>query len=317
MALTRRALIMLGAAATLAAPSLAACGSSLSGVQLRVATGGTGGVYYTLGSKLADAWQNRLGVAKKVLQTSGSVQNLAALHKNIADVAFVAADAAAKDGAKGLRALARIYDDYIQVLVRNDAKISSLADLRGHAVSIGSDQSGVKVVALNLLTAAGLPNTSASYFQDTLHDSLTDLVAGQRDALFWSGGLPTPDITATMKSHSDVALRMLDLSTVDRTNLPYYNVETVPQTSYPLLAQTGKPVSTLAVHNLLMVREDMPDDEAEALVRTLFDVQPGLATDADQVVSLAAQLIDPRSAVETAPIDLHTGALAYYRSAKV
>jgi len=308
---------MLGAAATLAAPSLAACGSSLSGVQLRVATGGTGGVYYTLGSKLADAWQNRLGVAKKVLQTSGSVQNLAALHKNIADVAFVAADAAAKDGAKGLRALARIYDDYIQVLVRNDAKISSLADLRGHAVSIGSDQSGVKVVALNLLTAAGLPNTSASYFQDTLHDSLTDLVAGQRDALFWSGGLPTPDITATMKSHPDVALRMLDLSTVDRTNLPYYNVETVPQTSYPLLAQTGKPVSTLAVHNLLMVREDMPDDEAEALVRTLFDVQPGLATDADQVVSLAAQLIDPRSAVETAPIDLHTGARAYYRSAKV
>lgn len=317
MPLTRRALIMLGATATLAAPSLAACGSSLSGVQLRVATGGTGGVYYTLGSRLADAWQNRLGVAKKVLQTSGSVQNLAALHNNSADVAFVAADAAAKDGARGLRALARIYDDYIQVLVRNDAQISSLADLRGHAVSIGSDQSGVKVVALNLLTAAGLPDTSASYFQDTLHESLTYLVAGQRDALFWSGGLPTPDITTTMKSHPDVKLRMLDLSTVDRKNLPYYNVETVPQTSYPLLAQTGRPVSTLAVHNLLMVREDMPDDEAEALVRTLFDVQPDLATDADQVVSLAAQLIDPRSAIETAPIDLHNGALEYYRSAKV
>ncbi|MFI9386935.1 TAXI family TRAP transporter solute-binding subunit [Kutzneria sp. NPDC052558] len=317
MALTRRALIMLGAAATLSAPSLAACGSSLSGVQLRVATGGTGGVYYTLGSKLADAWASRLGVAKKVLQTSGSVQNLAALHKNTADVAFVAADAAAKDGAKGLRALARIYDDYIQVLVRNDSKINSLADLRGHAVSIGSDQSGVKVVALNLLTTAGLPDTSPTYFQDTLHDSLTYLVAGQRDALFWSGGLPTPDITKTMKSHPDVPLRMLDLSTVDRANLPYYNVETVPQTSYPLLARSDKAVSTLAVHNLLMVREDMPDDEAEALVRTLFEVQPDLATDSDQVVSLAAQLIDPRSAIETAPIDLHPGALSYYRSAKV
>ena len=53
MPLTRRALIMLGAAATLAGPTLAACGSSLSGVRLRIATGGTGGVYFTLGSRLA------------------------------------------------------------------------------------------------------------------------------------------------------------------------------------------------------------------------------------------------------------------------
>ncbi|QUQ72128.1 TAXI family TRAP transporter solute-binding subunit [Kutzneria sp. CA-103260] len=317
MALTRRALIVLGATATLAGPSLAACGSSLSGVQLRVATGGTGGVYFTLGGKLADAWRDRLGVAEKVLTTSGSVENLGKLHNNTADVAFVAADAAAKDGAKGLRALARIYDDYIQVLVRNESPIKTLADLRGRPVSIGSENSGVKVVAQNLLAAAGLPDSGPTYFTDSLHQSLGYLVAGQRDALFWSGGLPTPDITATMKSHPDVTLRMLDLTKDNSVSLRYYNVETVPQTSYPLLAQTGKPVSTLAVHNLLMVRENMPDDEAEALVRTLFDVQPDLANDSDQVVSLAAQLIDPRSAIESAPIALHDGALAYYRSAKV
>jgi TRAP transporter TAXI family solute receptor len=315
---------MLVAAATLATPSLAACGSSLSGVPLRVATGGTGGVYYTLGGKLATAWRDRLGADTKVLTSSGSVDNLGKLRANQADVAFVAADAAAADDERHrddpvkLRALARIYDDYIQVLVRNDSTIQHLADLRGHPVSIGSDQSGVRVVALNLLKAAGLPDTSALYFQDTLHDSLAYLVAGQRDALFWSGGLPTPDITATLKDNQG-KLQMLDLSTVDVKNLPYYNIETVPQTSYPLLAKpaSGKPVSTLAVHNLLMVRADMTDNEAEALVRTLFEVQPDLATDPNQVVSLAAQLIDPRSAIETTPITLHDGAMAYYRGAKV
>jgi TRAP transporter TAXI family solute receptor len=309
---------MLGAA-TLAAPALAACGSSLSGRQLRVATGGPGGVYFTLGSRLADVWRDQLGVAEKVLQTNGSVDNLAALRKNTADVGFVAADAAAAKGAAdGLRALARIYDDYIQVLVRANSGITALDQLRGRPVSIGSENSGVKVVALNLLTAAGLPDRSDSYHQDNLRDSLSYLVAGQRDALFWSGGLPTPDITSTMRSLPDSTLTMLDLSTINRTNLPYYNVETVPQTAYPQFARTGKPVSTLAVHNLLMVREDMPADEAEALVRTLFDAQPDLAADTrSQAVALAAQLIDRRSAIETLPIQLHEGALAYYRSAKV
>lgn len=307
---------MLGAAA-LAAPGLAGCGSSLSGTPLRVATGGTGGVYFTLGTKLATAWRDQLGTATTVRQTNGSVDNLVALHNNTADVAFVAADAAAQ-ASSGLRALARIYDDYIQVLVRDDSPIQKLPDLRGHPVSIGSLNSGVTVVARNLLKAAGLPETSDSYRQESLHDALADLVSGKLDALFWSGGLPTPDITATLKQKG-VSLRMLDLSTLDRSTLPYYNVETVPGTAYPLLrqAEKDKPVSTLAVHNLLMVREDMPSDEAEALVRTLFDVQPGLAADPDQVVSLAAQLIDRRSAVETLPIQLHDGALAYYRSAKV
>jgi TRAP transporter TAXI family solute receptor len=313
--LTRRALIMLGATAALAGPTLAACGSSLSGVQLRVATGGPGGVYFTLGSRLADVWQEQLGMTKKVLQTNGSVDNLGVLRNNAADVAFVAADAAAR-GSTGLRALARIYDDYIQVLVRSDSPIQKLADLRGHAVSIGSLNSGVTVVARNLLKAAGLPESNELYKQQNLRDSLADLVAGRLDALFWSGGLPTPDITAAMKAHPN-QLRMLDLTTVNLKNLTYYNVETVPATAYPQLQQGDKPVSTLAVHNLLMVREDMPADEAQALLRTLFDAQPDLATDRDQVVALAAQLIDRRSAIETRPIQLHDGALEYYRSAKV
>lgn len=311
MALTRRALIMLGAAA-----ALGGCGSSLSGRQLRVATGGSGGVYFTLGSKLASAWHNELGVATTVRQTSGSVDNLVALNNNAADVAFVAADAAAPASA-GLRALARIYDDYIQVLVRDKSDIEALTDLRGRAVAIGSDNSGVQVVARNLLKAAGLPDTSASYAKTNLHDSLSDLVAGKLDALFWSGGLPTPDITSTLKQQPQGTLRMLNLSVPSGSSLPYYNVETVPQTAYPLLARGEKPVSTLAVHNLLMVNENMPADEAEALVRTLFDAQPDLASDSNQVVALAAQLIDRRAAIETAPIQLHDGALEYYRSAKV
>ena len=87
---------------------------------------------------------------------------------------------------------------------------------------------------------------------------------------------------------------MLDLSKLEREELPYYNVETVPATAYPQLVQGDKPVSTLAVHNLLMVRADMPAGRGQALVRSLFDAQPNLSPDVEPGGGPASQLIDQR-----------------------
>ena len=78
-------------------------------------------------------------------------------------------------------------------------------------------------------------------------------------------------------------------------------------------------MTTLVVHNLLMVSKNMPDDEAQALVHQLFEDQQELAKDtdpADAAVADAAQLIDLRSAIETSPVQLHPGAEQYYQSAK-
>jgi TRAP-type uncharacterized transport system substrate-binding protein len=55
----------------------------------------------------------------------------------------------------------------------------------------------------------------------------------------------------------------------------------------------------------------MPDDVAEALVRGLFKAQPELVK-----ANPAALSIDVRPAIETAPLELHPGALRYYRSIK-
>jgi uncharacterized protein len=309
--LTRRSLFVLGAVGM----ATAACGSSLAGTRLRVATGGTGGVYYALGKRLATQWSHELGVSTSVLVTNGSVDNIDKLRDNSADLAFVAADAAAEAGA-GMDALARIYDDYIQVLVRDESPIRHLSDLHGRRVSTGSKNSGVTVVAEKLLSLAGLPTLENPMYQQlNLTDSLDALRKAQIDALFWSGGLPTPAITTALEEGPK--LRLLDLSDLPITqSVPYYNMETVPRTAYPALNASG-PVSTLAVHNLLLVRPDMPDNEAEALVRVLFDAQQRLASDPDQVVAIAAQLIYVRSAIETYPMQLHRGALDYYQSVKI
>jgi len=152
------------------------------------------------------------------------------------------------------------------------------------------------------------------YLPLSLNDSLTALKDNRIDGVLLSGGLPTPAITEALTQ--GVKLTMVNLKSLvnDARGSSFYDTATVPTTAYKGMA--GTPAITLVVHNLLMVREDMPADEAEALVRTLFDVQPTLARDGNAVVANAAQLIDVRSAIETAPIELHAGALTYYKAVK-
>jgi TRAP transporter TAXI family solute receptor len=297
---------------------LTGCRSGFTGLRLSIATGGTQGVYYVLGNTLADAWTRQLGIPRPtVLSTAASVDNMDRLRLGTADVGFSAADVASdasqggpRPGQHSLRALARIHDDYLQLVVRADTQARRLADLRGLRVSIGSPNSGVQVIAHRLLTAAGLSEADLHAQQLGIDDSLAALRDGQIDAFFWSGGLPTGGVTELAKS---VPLRMLDLSDVVptlRQRYPVYSSATVPASAYGL--PNAGPITTLVVHNYLLVTDAMPDDVAEALVKGMFDAQPALVR-----ANVAARSIDVHSAIETAPVPLHPGALRFYRSVKV
>jgi TRAP transporter TAXI family solute receptor len=294
---------------------LSACSPDFTGLHLRIAAGSRGGVYYQLAQPLASAWAEQLNIEQpEVKVTRGSPDNLQQLKDGNADVAFSAADVAANSAAQPagrpkLVALARIYDDYLHVVVRKDSPITAVSMLRGRKVAIGSPESGVEVIAKQLLTVAlGTPDAVDSRNLG-LQDALDALSRNDIDAVFWSGGLPTDAIS---KLNATVPLRLLDVADVLPAMLranEVYRTATIPASTYQLTDE--KPVTTLVVPNFLVVSSAMPDDEAEALVRGLFKAQPELVK-----ANAAALSIDVRPAIETAPLELHPGALRYYRSIK-
>lgn len=291
-----------------AATVLTGCGSTLEDVKITMATGATGGVYNTLGGALADAWSNRLGIARpQVVATNGSKDNLLRLVNGQAEVGFSQADVVDDvPGTSRLRALARMHDDYLQVIVRNDLPVKSLGDLAGMRVSIGARDSGVEIIAGKLLRYA---NAKPREVKLGLEDSANAMREGKLDAFFWSGGLPTETIT---KLSRDLSVRMLDLSDVlagFRQQHSVYGSATLPASTYNLMSG---PVLTLVVRNFLLVPDTMRDDVAEALTRQLFEAQPELVK-----AHSAARTIEQRSAIETSPVPLHPGAMRYYRETKV
>jgi TRAP transporter TAXI family solute receptor len=291
-----------------AATVLTGCGSTVTDVKITMATGSEGGVYYSLGNGLADIWSGRLGIVRpQVVATAGSTDNVTRLVNNQAQVGFSQADAVeGVEGASRLRALARMHDDYLQIIVRADLPVTTLAGLSGLRVSIGADESGVRIIARKLLQAENVTPQEVNLGLDASAQAMRE---GRLDAFFWSGGLPTATITGLTKG---LGVRMLDLKDVlstFRQRYPVYGSATLPASTYNL--QSG-PVTTLVVRNFLLVTESMPDDVAEALVRQLFEGQPELVK-----AHSAARTIEQRSAIETSPMPLHNGAMRYYRETKV
>lgn len=315
MPLSRRTVLALGAG--MGAGLLAGCAAPFADTRLRIATGGTRGVYYTLGSALAQAWQSRLELvaAPQVLPTAGSVANLALLASGAAEVAFSQVDTVADRFAGGEpvgptapRGLARLYDDVVHVVVPAASPARTLADLRGMRVSVGAENSGVTMIARRLLTAADL-RAEADIHGVALgiNESVTALREGAIDAFFWSGGLPTAGVSELSLTTPIRLLELEDLLPAVQARYPEYAPGTVPAGTYGI----ADPVTTFMVRNVLLVGAGMADDLAEALVSELFAEQAALAR-----ASAAALTIDTRSAIGTQPVPLHPGAERFYRAAK-
>jgi len=70
-------------------------------------------------------------------------------------------------------------------------------------------------------------------------------------------------------------------------------------------------VTTLLVHNVLLVRAEMAEDVAHGLVAALFTRQEQIAQ-----ASPNAQTIDMRAAIGTQPVPLHPGAERWFRESR-
>ena len=315
----RRNAILLGVAA-LALAILPGCLSQgedpLPAQELEIATGNRSGVYDLYGKGLARAIERHVpDLTATTRRTDGSVANLRLLASGDADVAFSLADTAA-DAHTGrgrfrrpvaVRALARLYDNYVQVIVRDNSDVQTLPELAGRRVSLGAPGSGTAVIAERVLAVSGLENARSPRRRHLdVEQSAMALAAGEIDAFFWSGGLPTAAITDLL---GKVSIRLLELRGVaaklrDRyRHSDVYTQSRVPPGIYDL----PEAVTTVSVPNLLVVREDLPEETAYRLTRLLFEHREELGAAHDE-----ARKLNERGAFATYPVPTHPGAQRWY-----
>jgi TRAP transporter TAXI family solute receptor len=285
---------------------LAACGGSNVRGRLRIAAGESGGLYLAFAELLAGRLRARHpDLSVQVLRTEGSVDNLDRLVAGSADLGLCLADVAELAPApEGVTALARVYENYLQVLVPAHSSARQVGHLRGRRVAAGARRSGAAVTSDLLLDEAGLRGRVAVDFEP-LASALGDLRSGRVDAVVWSGGVPTP---AVADLDAEFPVRLLPLGghaagMADRSGYGYV-ARVVPTVGY---SEPG--LRTIGVPNLLMGRKGLADRHAAAVLETLVveasHLVPGFVR--------GLQYLDPPVMIQTGRIPLHPAAAAAYR----
>ncbi|MFG2484764.1 TAXI family TRAP transporter solute-binding subunit [Streptomyces virginiae] len=318
-AVTRRRVMGLGLG-VLAGVAAGCSGDSGPVRRLRLATGPEGGPYNAFGQALAQAVAasgRRIEIVP--VSTAASVDNLRKLDDGSVELALAMADAAEDavlgrepfPGPTAATALARVYVNYTHLLVPADGPVRSVGDLAGRPVAAGAAGSGVQVVAERVLRAAGLSGAPASHAaaderQLGLAPSVSALREGSVDALFWSGGVPTPALADLAR---ELPLRFLPLDAhvgaLRERYGPVYTAVTLPAGVYGLT----EPVGTIGVGNYLLARADVPQGAVHDLLQVVFERWRDLLRE----VTAGARL-EPRFAISTGEVPLHPGAVAHYRA---
>lgn len=275
-------------------------------------------MYYVYGQGIAAAVRQHLpGLRPSVIATGASVENLQMVADRSAEVAFTLADSAAAAAAGRdpfaaalpISALARLYENYLHVVVPAGGPVRGLHDLARRRVSLGATGSGTELIAARVLDAVGIdPHAGLTALRYGVDDSARELVAGRLDAFFFSAGLPVAAITTLART---IPVRLLDLGNIAAVlrerHGEFYTERTIPASTYGL----DQSVSTIGVSNYLVVRQAMAVDLAYAVTRLLFERREELAEAHPE-----ARRLDRGAAIGTYPLALHPGAVRYYREAK-
>jgi uncharacterized protein len=286
---------------------------------LSIATGGTGGVYYPLGGGMANVLSKYVpGMQVTAEVTGGSVDNLKLIATGKPYIALSMADAGqdayrGEDKFKGnkvpLRTLMVLYPNRMHVVTIEGTGITKMADLKGKRVSTGSPGSATEVMGFRVIEASGLDKDRDMKRERLgVAESVNAVKDRKIDAFFWVGGLPTAAVT-DLAHTPGVKLRMIDhADTVAAMNKKYGNLyieDAIPKATYRGMEEDNRQAT---VWNILVTHEQMSDQAAYNIVKTLFDKRDDLIA----VHKEAANFKLENQKAASSPIPFHPGAAKYF-----
>lgn len=311
----------------LAATALLVIGLAVpSGAQpvrlLSLVTGGTAGVYFPLGGAMAEIWNSKVSGIRVAAQSSGaSVANIQFIARGDAQLALVQNDIAfyadkgremfAEPGSNtprpisGIRGIAMLYPETIQIVTLKARNIRSITDLIGKRVAVGAPGSGTEANARQILSVHDI------YYRMLRTDFLSfaagieQLRDGNTDAVFITAGVPTAAVTDIASAREIFILPVgNDALEALRARWPFYTRHVLPVEAYRGLSE---PVSTVAVMAMLVVRADLPDDLVYNLTKALWE-----SLDRMRVAHARGRDLELTKALDGMPVQVHPGAARYY-----
>lgn len=287
---------------------------------ISLATGGTSGTYYPVGGAIAKVLNENIeGMNASAQSTGASVENtrliyneeveLAILQNDIASYAVNGENQFSDNQVNNMKGIAALYPEVIQIVVRDDAGIESVEDLKGKKVAVGAPGSGAEANAKQIIEFFGLTYDDIEEDFLSFGEAASRLKDRQIDAAFLTAGIPTAavmDVAATQ----DISL--IDFSDEDIESLneefPYLTGVTVPADSYNGMDED---IQTVALKAILVASDSLNEDTVYNITKEIFENRDTLIEAHDR-----ARDITLDSAEDGMTVELHPGAKKYFDEVK-
>jgi uncharacterized protein len=280
-----------------------------------IATGGTGGTYFILGSGMSKIIEKHVpNVKVSVESTAASTENIRLIAQKKVQFAIVMPDGAyfGYNGGRefkdvkypNLRSVMAGHTSPMHFMVRTDSGIKSLADLKGKRVALSAPGSTAKFMAESALEAYGLTSKDykpmlLSYAEqaDALRDKAIDMAC-----IF--AGAPNSSAMDLSTTH-DITFLSLGPEEIKKVLKvhPYCKEFTFKPGTYK---GQDKEVKTFATSSILITYAELEPELVYAVAKAILEHTPDLA----EVHPQGAEY-DLADAAEGVAIPLHPGAEKY------
>lgn len=282
--------------------------------KLRIGTAGEGGNYNSLGHALSSTLSaDPYKISTEVKTTAGSAANIRLLSKDYLELALAQSDVIDEmyngtletAAMKGYSAVAALYPEPVQIVVRADSPIEKVSDLAGTTVSVGEEDSGTQKNAVQTLQAYGLTSKTLSVQNMTYTEAANALSDGSIDAMFCTAGAPAQVIT-DLAGETPVRLISIDSqqSSLLTGSYGFYTETVIPAGTYN---GQNTDVTTLAVQSVLLASDKVPQETVYAITGALFQQKAALNSAVPVEFDLQEQ-----NATQSITIPFHAGAAQYY-----
>jgi hypothetical protein len=287
---------------------------------LSIATGGTSGTYYPIGGAIAKVLNENIDSMNASAQSTGaSVTNTRLIYNQEVELAILQNDIAnyAVNGERqfegnqvnNMSGIASLYPEVIQIIVRSDAGIDSIEDLKGKSVAVGAPGSGAEANASQILEFFGLSYDDIEEDYLSFGEAASRLKDRQIDAAFLTAGIPT---AAVMDVAATQDIKLLNFSDQDIESLneayPYLTGVIVPAETYNGL---DNDVQTVALQAILVAESSLSEEIVYNITKAIFENRDTLIA-----AHARAKDITLEGAESGITVKLHPGAQKYYNEVK-
>jgi len=248
--------------------------------------------------------------------TKGSNENIPLLEAGQLDIALVAGEPSyeafmgiGRPRTK-LKILTAMYSSPGMFVVRADSPYKTIRDLVGKPVAFGAKGSGLPILSRYVLDGLGLKQDED--FQSIYLDRAGDgpaMVLDGRAAALWGAGIGWPGFAAMAASPGGARFIAPDAEEIARIRAKHTFLKplTIPAGSYP---NQNAPIDALGSWSFVLARENLPDDVAYHLARSLHGIESTFCKKLPQACeTTAANTV----AATPNPELIHPGVLKYFR----